>query len=208
MSEPLVIVGRSSSHFTRVARIFAHELGVPYDFEAVHEIRSTDAERFANNPTLRVPSLRTPQGTVFGALNICRELARRATGPARIVWPEDVAEPLFANAQEIVLETMAAEVTVVMARVTGLAPDHPFLEKPVQRIAASVAWLEDRLTRILALLPERTLSFFEVTTFCLGRHLTFREVLSIDDRPALRAFCDAFGERPSARATEYRLDQP
>ena len=32
MEPDIVLVGRSSSHFTRVARIFALELGVPHSF--------------------------------------------------------------------------------------------------------------------------------------------------------------------------------
>jgi hypothetical protein len=38
-----VLVGRSSSHFTRVARLLAHELEVEHDFSPVYEIGSTDA---------------------------------------------------------------------------------------------------------------------------------------------------------------------
>jgi glutathione S-transferase len=203
-----VLVGRSSSHFTRAARIFAHELGVPYELSPVYDITSVGADAFADNPTLRVPSLRTETGTWFGTLNVCRELARRATHPCPIVWPEELTDAMAANAQEIVLETMAAEVTVVMARVAKLAPDHALLAKPVARIDASVAWLDRELPGVLARLPERSLSFLEVTAFCLCTHLVFREVRSIDDCPHLVEFSRAFGARPSARLTEYAFDRP
>jgi glutathione S-transferase len=113
-----------------------------------------------------------------------------------------------ANAQEIVLETMAAEVTVVMARAAKLPSDHSFLNKPAARIEASVAWLERELAGVLSRLPGGSLSFLEVTAFCLCTHLPFREVRTLDDCPALREFSDAFGTRPSARATEYHFDQP
>jgi glutathione S-transferase len=201
-----VIVGRSSSHFTRVARIFAHELGVAHELVPVYDITSVGADTFGDNPTLRVPSLRTETGTLFGTLNVCRELARRATTPASLVWPEDLVDAPAMNAQEIVLETMAAEVVVVMARGAKLEPEHAFLAKPRARIDASVAWLERELPGVLARLPERSLSFLEVTAFCLATHLGFREVRSIDDCPNLLAFSRAFGERPSARATEYCFD--
>src|SRR5262245_63413144 len=121
----LVLIGRSSSHFTRIPRIFAHELGVRYEFRPVYEIASRDAETFAGNPTLRVPSLRSESGTWFGSLNVCRELVRHATAPRDIVWPEALDGVTAANAQEIVLDTMAAEVTVVMARAAKLGAEHP-----------------------------------------------------------------------------------
>jgi glutathione S-transferase len=203
-----VLVGRSSSHFTRVARIFAHELGVPYELSPVYDIVSVGAGAFADNPTLRVPSLRTETGVWFGTLNVCRELARCATQPRSIVWPEDLTDVTAANAQEIVLETMAAEVTVVMARVAKVTPDHPFLAKPVARIDASVAWLDRELPGVLTRLPEGSLSFLEVTAFCLCTHLGFREVRSIDDCPNLVEFSRAFGARESARCTEYAFDRP
>jgi glutathione S-transferase len=204
----VVLVGRSSSHFTRVARIFAHELGVDHEFTPVYDITSLDTRTFADNPTLRVPSLRAENGTWFGSLGISRELARRATRPGSIVWPEDLTDSAATNAQEIVVETMAAEVTIVTARLTKLAPEHPFLAKHRTRIEASVAWLERELPGVLGRLPERSLSFLEVTAFCLATHLPFREVRSIDDCPNLLAFARAFGARASARATEYRFDRP
>ena len=205
MTKP-VLVGRSSSHFTRVARIFAHELGVEHDFLPVYDVTSLDAATFAENPALRVPSLLTESGTWFGSLNVCRELARRAANPAAVVWPEALADAASANAQELVLETMGAEVTIVMARAAKLPGDHAFLEKPRARIDASLAWLERELPGVLARLPERSLSFLEVTAFCLCTHLPFREVRPIDDCPNLSAFVARFGARDSARLTEYRFD--
>jgi glutathione S-transferase len=202
----LVLFGRSSSHFTRIARIFAHELGIRYDFRIVHELGSTRLSDFGHNPALRVPSLRSGANIWFGSLNICRELARRASVPLAVLWPEDVRDPHAANAQELVLDTMASEVTVVMARASGIAGDHPFMAKPFARIRASVAWLEDELPGALARLPPHSLSFLEVSAFCLCKHLGFREILTIDDRPNLTAFCREFGRRPSAEHTEYHFD--
>jgi glutathione S-transferase len=202
----LCLIGRSSSHFTRITKIFAHELGVRYDFQIVHEIGSTRLGDFADNPALRVPSLRSGQNTWFGTLNICRELERRASVPHTVLWPEDVREPIAANAQEVVLETMAAEVVVVMARASDIAPDHPFMAKPFARIRASVSWLESELPGVLSRLPSHSLSFLEVSTFCLCKHLGFREILSIDDCANLSAFCREFERRPSAQHTEYHFD--
>jgi glutathione S-transferase len=203
----LVLVGRSSSHFTRIARMFGLELGVPFAFEPVYDITSTALGTFADNPTLRVPSLRTDSGTFFGSLNVSRELARRAGMEATVVWPEDLTEVAAANAQEIVLDTMAAEVTIITARLAKLPPGHALLTKQFARIEASVAWLERELPGVISRLPARSLSFLEVSAFCLCVHLPFREIRQIDDAPKLAAFARAFGERESARATEYRFDE-
>jgi glutathione S-transferase len=208
MSSPLTLVGRSSSHYTRIVSIFAAELGVNCGFEPVFDIKSTDAQRFGNNPMLRVPSLRTPEGTWFGSINACRELARRSTSDVPIVWPEDVTVPLGANAQEITTDAMSTGVVIVMARGSGQKDDAPLLEKPFARLRGAVAWLEANLEAALATLPERRLSFLEVSSYCFLTHLEFRELLRVHANPRLRAFCARFGERSSALSTAYRFDQP
>ncbi|HSU38782.1 MAG TPA: glutathione S-transferase family protein [Polyangiaceae bacterium] len=208
MTAPLTIVGRSSSHFTRTVSIFAAELAAPCAFEPVFDIRSREAHVFGENPMLRVPSLRTPEGTWFGSLNACRELARRSTSDLPLVWPEDLTQPAGANAQEIVTDAMSTGVVIVLSRVNGLADDVPLLDKPFARLAGALAWLEANLDAVLAPLPERRLSFLEVSAFCLLTHLEFRELGRLDGRPRLQAFCSRFGARPSAQQTPYRFDQP
>jgi hypothetical protein len=69
-----IIIGRSSSHFTR---IFAAELRIDCAFQVVRDLMSSDPGDYGGNPALRIPVLQTPQGTWFGALNVCRELWRR-----------------------------------------------------------------------------------------------------------------------------------
>ena len=57
-----VIIGRSSSHFTRVARIFAAELEVDCDFQVVRDLMSMNPLDYGNNPALRLPALRERDG--------------------------------------------------------------------------------------------------------------------------------------------------
>jgi glutathione S-transferase len=204
----LTLVARSSSHFSRITRIYAAELEIPYVLAPVFDIKSTDPLAFGDNPLLRVPSLRTPEGTWFGSLNVCRELARRTALPARLVWPEDLTDPLSANAQEIVLDAMGTGVVIVTARGAEIPDDSPSLVKPFARLEAAIAWLESSLDSAIATLPERQVSFLEVSAFCLLTHLGFRGLGTIDDRPRLLAFSERFGTRPSARTTAYRFDQP
>src|SRR5688500_17856877 len=106
MTNSLTLVARSSSHFSRITRIYAAELEVPYAFEPIFDITSTTSDVFADNPLLRVPSLRTPVGVWFGSVGICRELARRSVRALRLVWPEDLTHPVGSNAQEVVTDAM------------------------------------------------------------------------------------------------------
>jgi glutathione S-transferase len=208
MTSPLTLIGRSSSHFTRVARLYAAELSIPHDFSPVFDIASTSAETFGENPALRVPSLRTPEGTWFGSLNICRELARRSPSSAPLVWPEDLAEPLTANAQELVLDAMGTGVTIIMGRGSGIPDEHALYTRPLARLRGMVGWLDTNLDAALARLPERQLSFLEASAYCFCTHLEFRGLLSLDPFPKLRAFVTSFGVRPGAERTPYRFDQP
>src|SRR4051812_27285927 len=100
----LTIIGRSSSHFTRTARMFAHECGLAYRFEPVLDLMSVTPADYGHSPALRVPVLATPDGPLFGALNICRELVRRAAQSVRVVWPEQSGARIAMNAQELVLQ--------------------------------------------------------------------------------------------------------
>jgi glutathione S-transferase len=208
------LIGRSSSSFTRVARIFAAELAVEYSFEIVRDLLSLDAADYGGNPALKLPTLRTQRGVWFGALNICRELERLAAARPNTLWPEAYEHPLLANAQELTLHAMATAVTLIMQKVGG-ASESAHLAKLNQSLMGSLAWLEANLQPALARLPsQRDLSYLEVTLFCLVSHLEFREVLAPAGAPSagrpaypvLRQFSDGFAARPSAVATRYRFD--
>ena len=204
----LALIARSSSHFSRITRIYAAELEVAYVLEPVFDIASTTSGAFGDNPLLRVPSLRTPEGTWFGSLGVCRELARRSTRARRLVWPEDLLHVLASNAQEVVTDAMNTGVVIITSRMQKVADDDPTLTKPFARLRGALGWLEANLEAALAAQPSGELSFLEVSAFCFLTHLGFRGLGTLDDQPSLRAFCDRFGERASARATPYHFDQP
>jgi len=200
----VVLLGRSSSHFTRVARIFADELGVAYEFQVASDLMALERARFGGNPALRLPILKTPAGEWFGSMAICRELSRRATREVRVVWPEQLVTPLLSNAQELVLQAMATEVELIVAG-RG-APATPHLIKRRASLESSVGWLNERVDEVVAALPEREASFLETTLFCLTEHLRFREVLETAPFQRLEAFARDFAQRPAARATPFAFD--
>jgi glutathione S-transferase len=201
----IVLVGRSSSHFTRTARIFALELGVPHAFRPVLDMTSLDAAAYAENPALKVPVLVDEQGPLFGTENICRELVRRSGNASKVVMRGDMSDRIVVNAEELTLHAMSSEVTLVMAKMAGdvrLAPP-----KVSRSLENSLRHLDENVDALLAALPGgRVLSFVEVALFCVVTHLPFRQVMDVASWARLGDFCRHFGQRKSAQGTEYRFD--
>lgn len=209
MSE-LTLVGRSSSHFTRVTRMFAIELGVAFTFRPLYDLTSTDSAEYGDNPALKVPVLITETGPLFGAENICREIVRRAGAKNKkarkksdYVLRGDIDSRLIANAEEMTLHAMHTSVIIILGKSSGTVPP----PKTMRSLENTLAWLDTNVDAVLAALPEeRVISFFEVALFCLTKHLPFRSVLDVKPYAKLVAFADAYGQRASARETEYRID--
>lgn len=203
------IVGRSSSHFTRMTLIFAHELEVPFELVPIYDMTQTGPEIYANNPALKLPILKRGDSVVFGAQNICRTLAENAPSSARIIWPEELRDDLSRNAQELVTHCMNAQVQFAFGiAVNKLPADNVYFVKARAGMQGALFWLEEHLSQALEKLPLRDLSFFEVSLFCLIEHLRFRQTVELYPYSALQRFTDEFGQRPSAKNTPYRFDVP
>ena len=202
------IIGRSTSHFTRVATMFARELDVPYELVVVRHLTTSEPDHYHGHPALKLPMLRRDGSLLFGAANICRALVELAPRPRRIVWPEDLRDDLARNAQELVWHAMSAQVQLVLGVEIGKLPaDHPFFAKLRAGYAGALAWLDANVEAVLAALPaERDLSLFEVTLFCMFEHLAFRPALPREPYPALRRFVESYGARASAQQTPYVID--
>jgi glutathione S-transferase len=201
------LYGRSSSHFTRIVRIFAAEMEVPLEFVLIRDLMSQDAADYGDNPALKMPTLESPDGSWFGSLGICRELARHHELNLDVVWPDQLESALACNAQELVLQAMSTEVAIVMGKSSGVPADNAHQAKLRASLLGALRWLEENAGAAIALLPpERDLSYLEVSLFCLVEHLPFREVLDTTPYPNLRAFAERFGQRSSARATPFKFD--
>jgi glutathione S-transferase len=202
----LRIVGRTSSHFTRVTRIFAHELRVAHGFVSVPDLMSLEPADYAGNPALKLPTLETSGGSWFGAGSICRELARRADPSTTVVWPEALDTPLLSNAQELTLQAMTTEVGLIMGQLGGADADSAHHHKLRTSLENTLQWLDANAARVLTELPaRRDLSYLEVTLFCLVTHLKFRGIAPTDRYEQLSSFCADFQARPAAQATHYHF---
>lgn len=207
--EPLQIVGRTSSLFTRMPLIFCEELAVAYELVPIHDMTALNPEVYAGNPALKLPMLRRGDSVLFGAQNICRAIAECSTASKTVIWPESLPGDLHRNAQELIWHCMSAQVQIVMGTVLNqLPPDNHFFVKTRHGFMGALAWLNDRVEAILTTLPTRDLSLLEVSLHCLLEHLRFRPTVSIDGYPALLQFSQAFATRTSAQRTTYRFDVP
>ncbi len=208
----LRLTGRSGSHFTRVARIVAHELGVPLALDVVHDLTSLDPATYGGHPALKLPTLHVGGGVLLGTDSICRrlaELAGRADDP-RVVLSHHVTDDLTRSAQELVWHAMSVQVQLVVGlHFARLPADNLLFTKATRGLLGALGWLDDNLAPALARLPApRDVSVLEVSLFCLVEHLAFRPTVSLDPFPALRSFAQAFGQRESARSTPFRADPP
>lgn len=210
LAPPIRLSGRSSSHYTRVVRMVAHELGVPLQLDVVHDLMSLDAATFGGHPALKLPTLLVGDAPLFGTDNICRrlaELAGRANDP-RVVLSHHVTSDLGRSAQELVWHAMAVQVQLVVGvQVAKLPAENVFFAKAKAGMLGALAWLDERLGPVLAELPSpRDLSVLEVTLFCLVEHVGFRPTASLDAFPNLRGFATSFSARASAQRTVFHFD--
>lgn len=201
-----VLIGRSSSHFTRTVRMFAAACRVDCEFQILRDLKSAQAQDYGGNPALRIPVLVTNEGRYFGALNCCRVMQRLSTDELQIIWPEELMSPLLASAQELINQGMADEVTLIMGGYLCGAPCPSALRKALTSLAGILDWLEARIEELLDSMPMRDLSFIEVALFCFIEHLAFRHVTAMNPYARLTHFATRFGERMECRLTAYRFD--
>src|SRR6185437_3513636 len=93
--------------------------GVPQDFRAILDMTSIDPETYGGNPALKMPVLVLPEGPLFGTYNTCRELTRRSPEASRMALRGQVPGRLVANAEELALHAMSADVILVLAAAAG-----------------------------------------------------------------------------------------
>lgn len=208
MSSDMEIIGRQSSHYTRMTRIFAEALGVDYRLVPIFDLMSEATETYGGNPALKLPVLKLDGQAIYGSVNICRALAQTASNQRRVVWPWDVDTPLLMNAHEILAHSMAMEVEVVVHEVVEQRLPDTASRKRRQSLINCLTWLNSHLDGVLQELPARDLSLFETGLYCLVSHLPFRNPMDLSGMPNLLAFETDFSTRPAAQATPYRFDQP
>ncbi|MFY2762843.1 glutathione S-transferase family protein [Arenimonas sp. MALMAid1274] len=203
-----VIIGRQGSHYTRMVRMLAIELGLEVGLDPIYDLLSEDPSVFGGNPALKLPALRQGQTVVWGSQNACRALARSLPeGEARVFWAEDARSALLMNTHEIVAHTMAVQVEVVFHEVVSRRPPDAASRKRRASLENCLAWLESQWPAIQAELPADRILLVELGLFAVLEHFSFRNPMDLTAMPRLRAFMASFGQRPSAQRTPYVVDQ-
>ena len=203
-----VLVGRQSSHFTRVVRIVAAELEVPLRLQPILDLMSLDPADYGGNPALKLPVLLRGDAAIYGCLNICRVLAAGSGRGELIVFPEHGLDPLHLGAGELVFNAMGVHTEIVFHEVVSRRPPDAASLKRRAGLLGSLAWLDANLDAVLARLPPRRTSVLEVALFCLLEHIPFRNPMDLSGFSRLADFVREFGARPSAQATPYCFDRP
>jgi glutathione S-transferase len=205
---PLQLIGRSSSHYTRVTIMFAYELDVPFEFVPIYDLTQIGPDVYGGNPALKLPILRIADTVLFGTRNICRALAERAAA-RRIVWPETLNDALSRNAQELLDHCMSAQVQLIIGHMVSKLPtDNVYFAKARAGYEGALHWLDQHVDSVLREFPERDLSYFEIALYCLIEHLRFRNTVPHAHYLSLARFAESFATRPSAKRTPYRIDNP
>ena len=203
-----VLVGRQASHFTRVVRMVAAELGVPLRLSANTDLMSLDPADYGGHPALRLPVLLRGEDALYGCLNICRVLAQESGRRQDFVLPEDGLRATQLNACEIVLNAMNMQTDLVIHEVVAKRPADALSAKRRQGLSNSLQWLDARIDALVAELPARVTSFLEVSLFCLMTHIPYRNPMDLSNFARLDHFTRRFGERASALATPFGFDAP
>lgn len=204
MTTEITLFGRSTSHYTRTARIFAIEAGARLQFESVPDMASVAPETYGGHPALKLPLLQVGAERLFGTENICRHLVDLRRHELRVAWPEMMKQTDLRNAQELIWHAMQAQVQLIIGiRLGGLSGENIYFAKARHGLKGALDWLDNALPGLLSQLPQRDLSLLETTLFCLVEHLKFRPSVDPSSYSNLLGFCVAFGERTSAEATPY-----
>ncbi len=123
------IIGRQSSHYTRLVRIFALELGVRCQFTPIFDLISMDRSTYAGNPALKLPILNSAGEHIYGSQNICRALLLISGNDQQVVWPEDSTSPLLMS--EVPLKPHPIALTALQTQI-------PILKASLSRVLCRV----------------------------------------------------------------------
>jgi glutathione S-transferase len=199
-----VLFGRPGSHYTRLVRIVAYEAAVDLPLAPITDLGSLDPADYGGHPGLKMPTLQDGGERVFGALEICRRVAKASPTGLSLVWPE-AFPPSLRNGWELLGQAMQAQVQLALGvGLGGLPGDHPYFAKIGLGLEGVLDWLETWLPELLAQDPPADLSLFQAALFCLLDHMRFRTTLDTPPGPRLERFRQAFALRASALGTPYR----
>ena len=204
------LFGRSTSHFTRVVTIFAHEVGFEYELVPIRKLRGMDPDAYGSHPGLKMPTMHFDSDVTYGAVNICREIARRTGKVDAVEWPYSrIDDAASANFDEIVFQAMSTQVAAVMAKeVARVDAENILLTKSLAGLTGMMQWLNANFAAYRRSQTAEKLSITEIALFCLLEHIKFRRSIGTEALFALNDFAKSFASRASAASTDYVMWLP
>lgn len=185
-----ILHGTPRSHFTRVVRITAHELGLELEWVDVGNVAT--AEAFADNPLMQVPVLVDGDRTVWDSHDICRYLVEREDadplGMESLDWSRR-------NLVSVIRGVMSAEVRLILAERSGMSTTGPMFDKARETIRRGLRWIDARIE------GEVGLSYPAVCAVAMWDHLLLYDNAERGEAPRIDAVAMRLGAHDSVART-------
>lgn len=162
------------SHFSRKVRILMDAWQQPLRLIDIGNVANTQADSFAANPLMRVPTLIDEGTWVIDSDHMAQYLCRQFDPQDRYqVLTEEIQD---LNARAIINGAMAAEVELILAARTGIETSkYVRFEKHQKVILAALQWLEDNPQ-----LFEGQTNYLGFHLVCLWDHLALYQLVELN----------------------------
>jgi glutathione S-transferase len=188
------LYGSQTSPYVRRIRLLL--VDTPYEFVKLNILEGDDRETLAAmNPTLRVPMLEADGQVIFDSGVIFRYLAAK-TKTSALSWYQE-------NQLTVVNAVNDSLVMLYQCSRSGLdtSEDKLFYNLQRERIATSLFVLEQQAANA----EFANWQYPAMALYSLLDWIMFRELLELDDYPALIAFVDQHQHQPMITQSDPRL---
>lgn len=188
---PYALFGTPRSHFTRVVRMVAHELGLSVPLVDVGDVGQLVP--FAGNPLMTVPVLEHEGARIWDTHHVCRYLVEQAGRDPLGVESLDVEGR---NTLAVIFGVMGAEVRLILAARAGVPAEGRPFDKVRATVKAGLGFLDARVDE-----DRRDLDYLAVATVAMWEHLLlFRNAVEAD-APRIDRWVRALSAHAAVRET-------
>ncbi|KKO43935.1 glutathione S-transferase [Arsukibacterium ikkense] len=190
----MILYGSQTSPYVRRIRLFL--TGLPYEFSKLNILEAADRDVLAAmNPTLRIPMLEDDGHIIFDSGVIYRYLTAK-TNVSALSWYQE-------NQLTVINAVNDSLVMLFQCSRSGLDTneDKLFYNLQRERISTSLFVLEQQAANA----EFANWRYPAMALYSLLDWIVFRELLELDDYPALLAFMAQHTQQPMVAATDPRL---
>jgi glutathione S-transferase len=198
------LYGTTTSPYVRRVRIFATELGIPFEFISTSKPEG-EAELRRHTPVWKVPTaIFNENGTervLWDSHTILDYLTEKhGWGPFR---PATVGDPWHErNLIQAIEGAMDSAIFIFQMERDGIMPGSTaYLTKQGERLGSTLKWVESQLRGNNAFFEDGRLGLAELLLLTTLDWLVFRNRYPVANQPRLVAFQRTHAERPSVKQT-------